>query len=303
MRDSNKAAITLAAIVGFVSVGMAALMTTSYVDEHHVGVRIVSGGVSDRVIDGGWTLRNPFTQRIEHIPHTVQDMEITDRSAATRDNYAVEESVISVSYRIDPDRAHELYREMPDFVNRIHSEAADAFSEAIGQYEVAEIPNRRRDIGDHIMQALIDQIGDDVPITILSAYPSSYEWDDNARDTIRQQQRAELEREEARQERETSRIRSERELENERAEAERRALRAESETAVTLEEAEADAEAVRLRADAESERLRMIAEAVSDTPEILGYERIEKWDGRLPLFGSVSSDAQMRMDVDPSMLE
>ena len=62
--------------------------------------------------------------------------------------------------------------------------------------------------------------------------------------------------------------------------AQQKLLKAETEKATAITNAQAEAETIRIRAEAEAEANRTLSESLSDT--VLEYQKIEKWDGKLP---------------------
>lgn len=50
-----------------------------------------------------------------------------------------------------------------------------------------------------------------------------------------------------------------------------------------IEQAKGEAESVRLRAEAEANAIKLKAQALSSSPQLIQYEMIQKWDGKLPV--------------------
>ena len=56
--------------------------------------------------------------------------------------------------------------------------------------------------------------------------------------------------------------------------------KAEADKTVAIKNAEAKAEKVRIEAEAQADANKKLADSISDT--LINYEKIEKWDGKLP---------------------
>ena len=70
-------------------------------------------------------------------------------------------------------------------------------------------------------------------------------------------------------------------------------LKAETEKQTAITNAEAQAEATKIKAEAEAEANRVLAESL--TAEIIEYNKIQKWDGKLP---QVSGSSASIIDLD-----
>lgn len=296
-------------IIAGVSVAVLILFlaaTARYIDEHQVGV-FVSGGEPREVRDGGWQFVLPTVSNIVTIPTTVQSRKIEEISAGTKDNYALVDSELSISYRIDPhpDRILHLYKEMPNFDAEIRNEAEDALKAVTGQIEMADVPQMREEIGERVRANLQSRFEDDYGITIQSTDLSYYGWDSHAAETLGAMQQAESERERAERELEREKLvserreetaRSEADAEREKARGEADALRAKNQAEIEAERerAKAEAEAEKLKGEAEAQRLRAVAEAIQENPELIDYQRTLQWDGAMPLY---SGDSDHRINL------
>ena len=65
-------------------------------------------------------------------------------------------------------------------------------------------------------------------------------------------------------------------------------------------QAEGDAQATRIRAEAQAEANKLLAHSL--TPELIRYQQLQRWDGRLPIFagGGVTPLMDMSSLVSPS---
>lgn len=64
--------------------------------------------------------------------------------------------------------------------------------------------------------------------------------------------------------------------------AEQDKVEAQGHAAAVEAQAEGDAQAIRIRASAQSEANKVLADSL--TPELIRYQQLQRWDGRLPVF-------------------
>lgn len=286
-------AIAAAAVVMLVLVP---LLFFTFVGEHEVGVEVRNGRiVGERRT--GLNLSLPFVSTVETIPVIVQQGAIEDVSSATIDNYEVAASTIEYLYRVPEERAVEIYREYPNYEALIEGELEDATKDVIGQYRIMEIPENREQIGQDIAQTMRERLTDEMGIEFRTASLAYYEWTPGAAEILGEIQESQTLQDVEQERMETSRLEQEREEMEQRARLEREEEETESEARRRIREAEANAEAELIEAEAEAEAMAVIAEVLSDNPDLLYRQQIEKWDGTLPMVSGGETSSRFDFDM------
>jgi regulator of protease activity HflC (stomatin/prohibitin superfamily) len=250
-----------AAIVGALAVvGLVAfLVSSASVQAGHVGLVLTFGRVEPVVLQPGFHLIVPISQRIVQVdvrvlPHTFKDID-----AASKELQGVKLTG-TMNYHLDPARASELYQTVGlDFASKVIDPAfADFVKEVVPQYPVTEILNKRDEIRSKAKEKLaanLDRYGiiiDDIYISNISFAPDY---------------QAAIERKQTAQQ---------------NVETEQQILRQkEIQAQQVVIDAKGKAEAAVASADGEARANQVRAAGI--TPQLIDYLRWTRWDGRLPM--------------------
>lgn len=243
----------------------------------HRGVMVTFGKVSPEVLHEGLHLRVPVAQQVVLMNVQVQKGEGGD-VAASRDLQHVDVKV-AINYRIDPLRVADVYQGVGglDAVGErfILPAVHEAVKAAVAQFTAEELVTRRTDVREQIRGQLDGRlrarnvIVEDFAIT---GFSFSKEFEAAIEDKSRAEQQ---------------RLKAERDLERIRVEAEQELTRARAEAEATLVKRKAEAEA-------------LAAQRSQITPELLQWEALRRWDGKLPEV--VAGGAQLGLPIQlPSL--
>lgn len=233
----------------------------------YTGVKTSFGQIQAEAIrSGSVNFTIPFVEGIHKVNNKQQDKRIGAQIwGEASDKTPVYASDVTVTYQIMPDGSAWIYANVSDSRNLIGDElVASAVKAAMVELSPEEVTNRTR-IEPLVQQKLADSVAQKYGEGIVYVHKvviNDMDFEDAYNEAIRQksiaQQKAQTQ-----------------EIENAAAVA-----KAEADKKVAVTNAEAEAEKTAIKAEAQAEANRKIAESLSDT--LIEYQKIEKWDGKLP---------------------
>jgi regulator of protease activity HflC (stomatin/prohibitin superfamily) len=225
----------------------------------HRGVLTTFGKVEPLVLAEGLHFRVPVAQQVVLMNVQIQKGEGGD-VAASRDLQHVDVKV-ALNYRLDAARVPEVYQQIGtlDAVGEriILPAVHEAVKAAVAQFTAEDLVTRRNDVRARIREQLDARLrarGVIVEDFAIVAFSFSKQFAAAIEDKSRAEQQ---------------RLKAERDLERIRVEAEQQLTRS-----------RADAQALTLQRKAEAESLAL--QRAQITPELLQWEAIRRWDGKLP---------------------
>ena len=232
----------------------------------YTGIKTSFGKVSENELKTGIHFTVPLVQNVKEINNKQQDAVCADRIwGETLDKTPVYAENITITYSIASDKSVWLYCNVSDVDNIINSGiVASALKSAMAELGPEDVTNRGKVeplAQQKLTEALAEKYGDDA-VTIHQVIIGNMDFEDEYNDAI--QQKSIAQQTAARQK-----------IENETAIA-----KAEADKTVAIKNAEAKAEKVRIEAEAQADANKKLADSISDT--LINYEKIEKWDGKLP---------------------
>ena len=245
----------------------------------HRGVRMTFGKVSPQELPEGLHFRVPLAQQVVLMNVQIQKGEGGD-VAASRDLQHVDVKV-ALNYRLEPARAAEAYRNIGslDAVgDRIILPAVhEAVKATVAQFTAEELVTRRTDVRK-LNRAQLDGRLSERGIVVEDFAITAFSFSKGFEAAIEDKSRAEQER-----------LKAERDLDRIRIEAEQQLTRA-----------RAEAQAILLQRKAEAEALA--AHHAVITPELLQWEALRRWDGKLPtVVAGANTPLQLSVPVQTSM--
>ena len=214
------------------------------------GVILTFGKVSENVMSEGLNFRVPFVQNVVIISNKIQKQEV-DAPAVSKDLQSVS-SNIAVNYRITSGSSASIYKNIGrDYETIILWPAVQESMKSVSaKYTAEELITKRAQVGEEVKQTLVDKV---------SEYGISIEKFNIVNFDFSQEFNAAIE---AKQVAEQNLIKT----------------KTEQEQAIVI--AEAEARVIKTKAEAQAEANRKLAESL--TKEVVEYEKIQKWDGKLP---------------------
>lgn len=232
----------------------------------YTGIKISFGKVSQKELTTGIHFSVPFVQNVSEINNKQQDVTIADKIwGEASDKTPVYAENVTVTYNISVEKSVWLYSNVTNIDDIINNGiVASAVKSAMAELGPEDVTNRGKVeplAQQKLAEALNAKYGEDA-VTVHQVIISNMDFEDAYNDAI--QQKSIAQQTAARQK-----------IENETAIA-----KAEADKTVAIKNAEAKAEKMKIEAEAQADANKKVAESISD--ELIDYQKIEKWDGRLP---------------------
>ena len=282
--------LLLGAIVVVLGAMIVVFMAWRSVNPGYVGVVFdkVNHRVTAGVLEPGWAIINPFTQSIQEYPVTIQTYAMVQKGSEGQvtgdDSLKVQSSEgqqlnldVVIQYQVKKDEAGVLYQDwggapieiVEDRVVRQYTRSqVPVIAAKYGWEEIAA--SKRGDIANQVATKLTEEFAKRHLILVSFGIrevhlPESLQQAlDNK---IQAQQQAEQQRYQ---------------LEQARVKADQDKVEAQGHAQALQAQAEGEAQATRIRAEAQSEANKLLAQSL--TPELIRYQQLQRWDGRLPVF-------------------
>lgn len=260
--------LRLGALTALAALGIGC--TPHTVPAGHVGVKTNWGAVQDEVFEEGLYWQTPGTGYID-MDARVQKKR-ADATASSKDLQVVT-VIIALNYRLDREKAVDIYQNIGtlDQVGGtiIDPVLQEAVKTATARYNAEELITKRREVKDAIAEYVRERLAaSNLSVTDLSIV--NFQFDTKYQDAI-----------EAKQVAEQKALTATNDLRRIEVEAKQREARAEGE-----------ANAMLIQARAEAERQELLRRTM--TPELVQWQAIQKWDGRMP---TVSGGAGTFVDL------
>lgn len=251
--------------ISIVVVVIAAVLLSSaatVVKPGHSGVVVTLGKVSDNVLAEGFHLKVPFVQRVESISNQIKVCEVQNAEAVSKDLQAIS-STIAVNYSIKASESDDIYRNIGNDYETsfLLPQIQESLKSISARYTAEELITLRAQVGQEIKETLQAKVGDS-GIIIERFNIVNFTFSAEFNEAI-----------EAKQVAEQNLIKT-------KTEQEQAIVIAEAEAKKKIIAAEAEASAITAKAEAQAEANRKLSESLNGT--IVEYEKIQKWDGKLP---------------------
>ena len=226
------------------------------------GVVMTMGKVNDTVMQEGLNFKIPFVQTVSVVDNKIQVVEV-DAPAVSKDLQTVN-SVIAVNYRVGLDSSAKVYKNIgQDYQNVLLLPAVqESIKSVTAKYTAEELITMRGQVGVEIKEALEEKVNE-YGIIIEKFNIVNFDFSEEFNSAI-----------EAKQVAEQNLIKT-------KTEQEQAIVIAEAEAKRKVIEAEAEAESVLKKANAQAEANKQLSASLNDT--IVEYEKIQKWNGELPM--------------------
>jgi regulator of protease activity HflC (stomatin/prohibitin superfamily) len=231
-----------------------------------VGVVSVFGAIKDEPLEKGLHFITPFITTVSKVDVTTQKAEAVC-AAASKDLQTISTTIV-VNYRVNELTAPQLLISVGrDFENKIIAPAIqESVKAVVAQYSAEELITKRQLVSDGIKQILTDDISS-YGLSIENFNITNLEFSEAFNAAIEAKQTAQQEALKAQQD--LSRI---------KIEAEQKVVNA-----------QAQADATKAQAEAEAYAIEIIQKQLAQAEAYLEYQKIQKWDGQLPMVQGDSS--------------
>ena len=228
------------------------------------GVVVTLGKVVG-VAEPGVNIKAPFITQVPTIETRDRLLSVTDLSAYTRDQQVATIPRVSVTYRVNPEAAQEIYLRYGSVDNMIEQlvtrRIGAALEEVFGRYNAERAVQERTQLGRDFAALIQDVEG---PFTISQIIVENFDLPDEYEKNINDRMAAEVAATTAEQ---TARA---------------TVTAAQANADASLAQARATAEAARLQGEAEADAIRARAAALGENPNLIALVQAERWDGVLP---------------------
>lgn len=264
----------------------------------YTGVRSTFGQVNEVVVPNGFTLKIPYVQSIIKVNNKQQESVFEDRIwGESSERTVVYMNNVVVTYRINSEYSAWLYKNVSNYKqNALPSTlVASAMKSAMVSLNSTEVTNRSKiePIAQQKLQEALDKKYDgERVISIVSVNINNMDFEDDYNTAISNKQLAQLNYEK-------QKIQNQTNIEAANAQAEQERILAEAEATKTRIAAQANADKRIISAEAEAKSILATAEAQAEankklseslTEDLIDYEKIQTWDGKLPkVTGSTGS--------------
>lgn len=226
------------------------------------GVVMTLGKVNDNVMQEGLNFKIPFVQTVSVVNNKIQVVEV-DAPAVSKDLQTIN-SVIAVNYRIGLDSSANIYKNIgQDYQTVLLLPAVqESIKSVTAKYTAEELITMRAQVGVEIKSSLEEKVNE-YGIVIEKFNIVNFDFSAEFNSAI-----------EAKQVAEQNLIKT-------KTEQEQAIVIAEAEAKRKIIEADAEAESVLKKANAQAEANKKLSESLNNT--IVEYEKIQKWNGELPM--------------------
>ena len=245
----------------------------SYVPTGYTGIVTTFGKVHENTLDAGLNVHAPWDNvitmdnREQRVPFTLQ--------AFSKDIQQVDVQG-SINYNIDKTTAMNLYRD-------VGTEYATIFIQpriqedvkiVIAKYTAENLIANRQNAADEIFELIRGEL-ESKGVHVISFAIENIDFTDVFEAAVEAKQVATQEKQRAQTE-------QERQTMEEQQKAERARIAAQAEADVKKIEADAEAYAMQVKAEAEAEANKKLNASLTD--QLINYNQILYWDGKLPMF-------------------
>ena len=284
-------------IIGLIAVAMLWLVTAAWrsINPGYVGIVFdkITHKVTARVLEPGWAFINPFSQAIQEYPVTIQNYSMVQKggegTVSGDDSIKVQSSEgqqvnldVVIQYQVKREEAGALYEDWGGAAIEIVEDRV------VRQYTRTQVPviaalygweeitaSKRGEMVAKISEALKAEFArrhlEMISFGIREVHlPEALQQALTIK--IQAQQQAEQQKYQ---------------LDQARVKAEQDQVEAEGRANALKAQADGEAQATLIRAEAQAEANRQLA--VSLTPELIRYQQLQRWDGRLPVFQGSSA--------------
>lgn len=264
----NKKRVRRFMIAGIIVILLIILTTSSFtvIDSGTVGVVSIFGAIKDEPLEKGLHFITPFITKVTKADVKTQKVEAVS-AAASKDLQTISTTIV-VNYHVNDLSAPSLYSDVGrDYEMKIIVPAIqESVKAVVAQYSAEELITKRQLVSDGIKEKLTEKIGSyGLAIEIFNI--TNLEFSDAFNAAIEAKQTAQQEA-----------LKAQQDLNRIKIEAEQKVVNA-----------QAVADATKAQAEAEAFAIEIIQKQLAQAEAYLEYQKIEKWDGKLPMVQGDSS--------------
>ena len=273
-RNMNKMKKRLILVGIVAAVALLVFITcTATVETGYTGIVTTFGKVEDVTLEAGLHFKSPF-QRIIAMDNREQKTGF-NTEAFSSDIQQVNVTG-SINYAINKSTAMNLFKEVgTDYFNKlVYPRMLEITKGVFSKYSAENLVANREKLSESIRDGLYSELKD-YGINVISLSIENLDFTDAFTDAVEAKQVAAQRKLQAEIEQ------AQKTMETQQA-AERQRINAEADANVLKINADADAYATKVRSEAEAEANKKIAESL--TENLIRFNEIKNWDGKLPVY-------------------
>ena len=231
------------------------------------------GKVEDVTLEAGLHFKSPF-QKI--IPMDNREQKSTFNTEAFSSDIQQVQITGSINYAINKSTAMNLFKEVgTDYFNKlVYPRMLEITKGVFSKYTAENLVANRQKLSESIREGLDNEL-DEYGINVISVSIENLDFTDAFTDAVEAKQVAAQKKLQAEIEQNQMTMETQQQ-------AERKRINAEAEANVAKINADADAYALQVRSEAEAEANKKIAESL--TENLIRFNEITAWDGKLPTY-------------------
>ena len=248
---------------------------TATVQTGYTGIVTTFGKVEDVTLEAGLHFKSPF-QSI--IPMDNREQKSTFETQAFSSDIQQVDITGSINYAINKSTAMNLFKEVgTDYFNKlVYPRMLEITKGVFSKYTAENLVANRQKLSESIREGLDNEL-DEYGINVISVSIENLDFTDAFTDAVEAKQVAAQKKLQAEIEQNQMTMETQQQ-------AERKRINAEAEANVAKINADADAYALQVRSEAEAEANKKIAESL--TENLIRFNEIKNWDGKLPTYMS-----------------
>ena len=267
----KKGLIILIAVV--VLVVLVATTCTATVQTGYTGIVTTFGKVEDVTLEAGLHFKSPFQSIIAMDNREQKNSFTTEAFSSDIQQVDIDGSI---NYAINKSTAMNLFKEVgTDYFNKlVYPRMLEITKGVFSKYTAENLVANRQRLSEAIREGLHEEL-DAYGINVISVSIENLDFTDAFTDAVEAKQVAAQKKLQAEIEQGQMTMETQQQ-------AERKRINAEAEANVAKINADADAYALQVRSEAEAEANKKIAESL--TENLIRFNEIKAWDGKLPTY-------------------
>lgn len=290
-------------IIAVIAILLLGLMTSSWrsISPGYVGIVFdkANHNVTAGALEPGWAFINPFTQAIQQYPVTIQTYSMVQKSGegSSQDDDSIKVQSnegqqinldVVIQYQVVREEAGQLYQDWGGAdISAVEDRVVRQYTRSqvpivASKYGWEDITSSKRDVISSDISKVLDNEFKRRHLRLVSFGVREVHLPESLQKALDQKIQAQQAAEQQKYQLQQAQIKAQQDVAE--AEGHANALKA---------QAEGEAQATLTRAKAQAEANRQLAQSL--TPELIRYQQLQRWDGKLPVFNG--SGATPLVDV------
>lgn len=252
----------------------------NFVPSGYVGVKTSFGQITEGKSKNGINWHTPFVEQIhlvncKQIEKDFKDLRIWSETSERTEVYC--ENVV-IDYQIEADQAAWIWKNVEEWDTNLVKQTSveSGIKAATKQFNDTDVTDRSKieSAAKDAIQNSLDTKYQKRIVNIVSVTIGNINFSDAYNEAIEKKAQAKLAAE-------TAEYINQQTTKQKQAEAEQKKIEAEADAEAKKIKAQAEADAIKIKAEAEAEANNKIAESL--TPELIEKQKIDKWNGEMPV--------------------